>query len=113
MQASIVAIGREMRTRIDNMDKTVIDSMDQSNRQHRAALQEMSSRIDQIATANQHPQRNPRASRVAFAPPPRSTNAPDSSRLNVVSATSASASNRTSRRPSAVGIEALGLSGGL
>ena len=70
MQASIVAMGREMRSKIDGMDKQMFEYMERKDRQHKQALNQMSSRIEQLASACEHPTRasTRSGSRVAFAP---------------------------------------------
>ena len=68
MQASIVSIGREMRSRIEGMDNAMFEHMERSDRRYKDTLANMSSRIEQLATSCEHPQRAARASRVAFAP---------------------------------------------
>lgn len=111
MQASIVAIGREMRSRVDRMDNVVQDFMERSDRQHTDTMRDMKSRLDQLANAHDHPQRNPRASKVAFAPPPRSNTSSDPSRRADAPADrsdsqSSAPSALSARRPSMGRIEA-------
>ena len=68
MQSSIVAMGREMRARLDTMDKTMFEYVERVDRHNKESLGQMGSRIEHLATACEHPQRAARASRVAFAP---------------------------------------------
>ena len=68
LQASIVATGRDMRSRIETLDRGMSEYIDRRNRQTQQALEAMTQRIESIAQSIEHPQRAARASRVAFAP---------------------------------------------
>jgi CRP-like cAMP-binding protein len=68
MQASIVATGRDMRERIGTMDRGIFEYLQRRDAQHAQAINQMSSRIEALTQAIEHPQRAARSTRVAFAP---------------------------------------------
>jgi len=68
MQASIVAMGREMRSRIDTIDQSMAEKFERKDRNQSAALSQITTRLEQLSATCDHPQRAARSSRVAFAP---------------------------------------------
>jgi len=75
MQSSIVAMGREMRARIDAIDSSMGEKLERKDRHQSTSLSNISTRLDQLSAANDHPQRagGRASSRVSFAPRGAST----------------------------------------
>ena len=70
MQASIVATGRDMRSRLDSLDRGVFEYLERRDAQNGQLLAQMANRVEALAQAIEHPQRAARSTRVAFAPRP-------------------------------------------
>jgi CRP-like cAMP-binding protein len=84
MQASIVAMGREMRSRIDSIDTSMAEKFERKDRHQSAALSQIHTRLNHLSAACEHPQRAARSTRVAFAP--RGATSSQSSRCSFESA---------------------------
>ena len=68
VQSSVVATGREMRRRVQMLERNFFEALERRDNQSRDAILQLTSRLEELHSSVQHPQRQSRAARVAFAP---------------------------------------------